>query len=147
MPELLAGTTIMALDTPPTIEASDSTNISSVSSTSYITGSPQVSAQFLAPTYGRVLAVVSAGLQSDGTASMFASFEVREYSASGAQIVAPDDDQAVRNQTVDIITGSNAVLVEGLTPGLLYFIRVLYRVSSGSAGFIAFRGIGVNYTG
>lgn len=133
----LAGQIIRALDFTQSMEAWDTTDITGISSTSYIAGSPEVGTAFIAPTSGRVVVLINGRIESDtgGGDRIFLSFELYEGSdSSGTQVLAGDDDSAcVTGSTATGEGQSASKLVTGLTPGATYFARTVHRVGAGNA--------------
>ncbi|MBA9002002.1 hypothetical protein [Thermomonospora cellulosilytica] len=137
MSGLYAGTVVRALDWPPSASASNSTAQTDVSNIAFATGSPVVAVTITAPTSGRVKVEVS-GLIRDNTGDNrgILAFEVYEgTSAAGTKVVAA----AVRANSMtsigeasDYMSHGRATLVEGLTPGGLYYVRLVQAVSGGT---------------
>lgn len=145
-----AGQPVKALDFPPPQWSQDTTTITNPSSTTYSAGSPAVSVTFTAPTSGRVLLIVGGGCGNSATADrIFLSPEVRLTNVSGAVVLTPSVTN--RGFSSDICSsthsyGSRESVLEGLTPGQVYFARVMYAVSAdpgAQTADIAARDIGV----
>lgn len=146
-----AGQAVKALDFPPPEWSQDTTAISNPSSSSYAAGSPAVEVTFVAPTSGRVLLIVGGGGgNSAGSDRIFFSPEVRETDSSGTVVLTasvtnrgwvPDNCSSAH------VYGSRESVLEGLTPGGVYYARVMYAVSTADAGAstadISCRDIGV----
>lgn len=149
MPDLLAGTIVAALDTPPTVYAQDTTAITNISSTSYIPGTPEVGVTFIAPTTGRVMLSVGASMRNDAANSdrVAVTAEIRENDASGAVFLAATVFRGVATDGIptagDYCTVGHTTLVTGLTPGGQYFARSMHIKfgSVGTTGDIAMRDI------
>lgn len=133
-----AGRPVRALDYPPAKWAQDTTAINNPSNTSYATGSPEVSVTFIAPTSGRVLIVVGGGLGNAAAADrIFLSPEVRLTNSSGALVLSPSVTNrgfGSDNASSGFHYGSRESVLEGLTPGTLYYAVVKYVVITGDAG-------------
>jgi hypothetical protein len=133
-----AGRPVRALDYPPAVWAQDATAISNPSNSSYATGSPEVSVTFMAPTSGRVLLVVGGGLgQSAGADRIFLSPKVQETDSSGAVVLSPSVTSrgfGSDNCSVGPHYGSRESVLEGLTPGQVYYAVVQYAVATGDSG-------------
>lgn len=133
-----AGRPVRALDYPPAKWAQDTTQINNPTNAGYITGTPEVSVTFVAPTSGRVLLVVGGGLGNGaGGDRVFLSPEVRETSAAGALVLSPSVTS--RGFGSDIAAsafhyGSRESVLEGLTPGQVYYAVVKYAVATSDAG-------------
>lgn len=135
-----AGRPVRALDYPPAVWAQDATQINNPSNSSYAAGSPAVETTFIAPTSGRVL-IVAGGGAGQGAAQpadrIFMSPEVRLTNSSGAVVLSA----SVTNRgwtsdpaTAGFVYGSRESVLEGLTPGQLYYARLMYLVSTGDSG-------------
>lgn len=135
MPDLAAGSTILDDDTPETVFAEQTTDISNVSSTTYIL-TTNVGVTFVAPTSGRVLIVTGVGADTDNTTDrLLVSNQVYlGTDATGTLVVAADDLQALRisTQATATLTETFVRFVSGLTPGSTYFANTAYRVSAGA---------------
>lgn len=132
MPDLNAGAPMKALDWPPAVWSQDTTQINNPTNTSYITGSPEVSVTFIAPTSGRVLLVVGGGLgNSAGSDRIALSPEVRETNSSGTLILSAtvtERGYSAENQSVGFHYGSRESVLDGLSPGQVYYAAVKYIV-------------------
>lgn len=140
MPDLLAGTKVLAQDTPPT-EADYEAGSYTFTNTSFgvtTTGGTYADCgtAFIAPTSGRVLINFAAQLSHSGTGSAIISPVIREGSTVGSGTVF----QAASDDTMIQTVGSNAhrhgaaILVEGLTPGDTYNVRLEHKMfSAGTA--------------
>ena len=139
MSELLAGTTVKAGDTPPTVYSLDTTTISNISNTSYAAGSPEVGVTFVAPTTGRVLVTVGGGLRNNAANSDRVGLapQIFETDSSGTEILAPTVFRGVASEGIatagDFAYRGRTTMVEDLTPGQQYYARVMY-IKFGSAG-------------
>jgi hypothetical protein len=133
-----AGRPVQAVDYPPAVWAQDTTQINNPNNSSYITGTPEVSVTFTAPTSGRVLMVVGGGLGNGaGGDRIFLSPEVRLTNSSGALVLAPSVTN--RGFASDICAGqfhygSRESILDGLTPGQVYYAVVKYVVAINDAG-------------
>ena len=138
MPDLLAGSTVRALDTPPA--ASDAQLDSfSFTHTTYGTGSTSgtyvdCGTAFMAPTTGRVLVILSGEISNASGATTRMAPVVREgpVIGSGALIVPANDVNSVTNQGSTAILTAQVALIENLSPGETYNVRLEHRVSGGT---------------
>src|SRR5690606_18336475 len=138
MPDLLAGSTVRALDTPP---AASDTQLDSFSFTHTTYGTGSVSGTytdcgtaFMAPTTGRVLVILSGQIVNSGATTRMAPV-VREgpVIGSGAVIVPANDVNSITNQGDNAyILASQVALIENLSPGETYNVRLEHRVSGGT---------------
>lgn len=146
MPDLLAGTIVTGLDTPPPASDAQAAFLSpNVTSTAYAAGAPVCGAPFVAPTTGRVTIWWSAWLDNTtagggGGALTFVSIRVGTGGAvgGGTELLTPTDDESIANDGQAAIRASTFYLMTGLTPGLTYNVQLMHRVSGGS-GAIARR--------
>lgn len=144
MPDLLAGTTILAQDTPPPAEADNGTNLENLTNTSYEPGTSELGVTFSAPTSERVMIHCYGAFNSDGTNLIFISVEVYEGTDStGTLITSASDNNAIANDT-GRTRQSSQFQQSGLTPGVTYFARTVHRVQGGTTSDIFHRRITVN---
>lgn len=129
-----AGRPVRALDYPPAVWSQDTTTIANPTTASYITGSPEVSVTFTAPTSGRVLLVVGGGLgNAAGADRISLSPEVRLTNSSGALVLSPSVTNrgfGSDNCSSGFHYGSRESVLEGLTPGQVYYAVVKYIVQA-----------------
>ncbi|MEU8199299.1 hypothetical protein AB0C10_36495 [Microbispora amethystogenes] len=127
-----AGLPIRAADFPPPVWAQDTTAINNPAITSYIAGTPQVSVTFTAPPSGRILLIVGGGLGNSAASDRIAlSPEVRLTNSSGQIVLSPSVTSrgfTPDNCSSGFVYGSRESVLEGLTPGQVYFARVMYAV-------------------
>lgn len=148
-----AGRPVRALDYPPAVWDQDTTQINNPSNTSYTTGSPEVSVTFTAPTSGRVLIIVGGGLGNGaGGDRIFLSPEVRKTNSSGELVLSASVTSrgfGSDNCAGAFHYGSRESVLDGLTPGQVYYAVVKYvriddpPTGSGNTQDIACRDIGV----
>lgn len=133
-----AGRPVRALDYPPAVWAQSTTRIEAPSNSSYSAGTPEVSVTFVAPTSGRVLLVVGGGLgESAGADRIFLSPEVRLTNSSGSVVLTPSVTNrgfSSDNASVGPHFGSRESVLEGLTPGQVYYAVVKHVVATGDSG-------------
>lgn len=140
MPDLLAGTTILAQDTPETLRVHEEANETGISSTTFTPGGTECSGTFIASTTGRAKVDFSARLSGDGTNATRMSFEVYEGSDSSGTLVASASlAAAVDRVGSTVATRSNFFTLTGLTPGVTHFIRTMHLVDGGTTGTIVRR--------
>jgi len=131
---------------PLSASDSDSTTISSIADTSYVSGSPIVGVTFTAADTGNVLLSIYGRLGSDGTRRLYFGFYIREDDISGSIFESPTGDNnaiAEQDNSPGFIGSGRSKLITGLTPGQVYFAYTVYRVSSGTPGTITYREISV----
>jgi hypothetical protein len=138
VPDLTAGSRVLAADTPPTVDdtqtASFTFNLTTfgidADSGTYV----DCGTAFLAPTTGRVIVHFAASLDNDGANSTRIAPVIREGSTvgSGTEIVAALNDNALLNVGTEERRYGASLLVEGLTPEASYNVRLEHRVSGGN---------------
>lgn len=136
MPDLLAGTTITALDTPPEVTNSQSGsftwNLTSygidADSGTYV----DCGVAFIACTTGRAKVSIAGAINGDG-ASIFAliSFVIREGATvgAGATFLAADDMRCIMHAGTNAEQLAATYPVSGLTPGSTYNVRLEHKVA------------------
>lgn len=145
MPDILIGATIAANDFPQTKGASDSTTQSGISSTTYVAGSPTVETTFVAPTSGRVLLSVGAGMRDDtSTNRVHVAPQIRQDTSGGTIVFSADVSLrgvGSSGASAGYEYHSRTTLLTGLEPGRTYHAQVLHKVSGGTTADIAVREI------
>jgi hypothetical protein len=134
MPDLLAGTEILAQDFPPAVWAQDTTAINNPTNTTYAPGTPEVGTTFTAPTTGRVLLVVGGGLGNSASSDrIYLSPEVfLGTSSAGTQVLPPvllSRGFSSEYAAAAFHYGSRESILEGLTPGAVYYARIVFKVN------------------
>lgn len=150
MAEIVSGSQVYGADFPPGQYDQDWTTQLNVTSTSYITGNPEVAVSITAPTSGKVMVVVGAGVRNNAATDerIIVTYEVLEEGSQGPVFTS---ESAYRGITSCGIQASqeytyqgNFSLETGLTPGRQYFFRVKHRSINGAGtGDIASRDITV----
>lgn len=138
MPDLPAGSGVYGADFPPARYDQDWTTISNITTTSYISGTQKVAVNVTAPTSGRLLVCIGAGVRNNAATNerVIVTYRVLEDSANGAVFTA---ESAYRGITSCGIATSQAFtylggfsLESGLTPGRNYYIETRYRSINGA---------------
>jgi len=138
VPDLLAGTTVNALDTPPTVADGETGSFTFTHTTYAITGElATCGVAFVASTTGRACLDYSCNIANSTTATTAMTPVVREGSTvgSGTTFLAASDDNAVvilPGAGGDLVFGGRRLLVTGLTVGASYNVRLEHRVSAGT---------------
>lgn len=136
MADISDGMVVHAGDFPPSAFDSDDTGITNLTNGTYVSGAPEVGVTFTAPTSGRVRLTVGGGLRdSSGVDRVFISPQVFQgVDASGVEILTP----SVTNRgcgsvgsSTEFSYFSRTSLLTGLTPGEVYYARVMHTVSAG----------------
>lgn len=138
MPELTSGGSVYGRDTPPSQYDQDWSPILNITTTTYITGSPEVGVNFTAPTSGRVLICVGGSIRNDAaTLEQGAiTYQLFEDSSSGALLFAGNSLNGVQLQGV-AVSGDYKVMggvsmEEALTPGRSYYAQLVYKCFLGN---------------
>lgn len=135
---LAAGRPVRALDFPRAQQMYLTTNVLNISSTSYATGSPEVSVRFLAPSTGRVAVGVSGGVGNNGANAdrLFLTYQIFQGDPSDAVLhQAADAKRGVSNAatgTEGAQYAGHITMVDGLTPGQYYYAQLVHRTTLGS---------------
>jgi hypothetical protein len=139
VPDLLAGSTVKALDFPPTVDNFDNTSIDNITATTYQTGSPEVGVTFTGPTTGRVKITVGGGVRNNGSNDdrVVLSPQVFEDDSSGTEVLAPSVAQRGCSSVGGFTNNGfqyldRTSLLENLTPGQTYYARVQYLTNTGA---------------
>lgn len=138
MPDLLAGTIVNALDTPPTVSNTQDGSFTFNATAYGIDADAGVYADcgvaFTAPTTGRVLLSWKAQLDND-TAGQFTACSnvVRTGSTVGAGsvVLGAQDARALVHEGTNVKQMGMTELVTGLTPGTVYNVRLEHQVGGG----------------
>lgn len=133
MPDLISGGPVYGRDTPPSVWDQDWSPINNVTSTTFIVGSPEVGVNFTAPTSGRVLICIGAGIQNNAATleQGAVAYQLFEESSDGPSIVNADARNGVQSQGV-AVSGQGRYLggysmEENLVPGRNYYAQVRHR--------------------
>ncbi|MFC7380897.1 hypothetical protein [Sphaerisporangium rhizosphaerae] len=131
-------TNVKSLDVPPTVANYDDTLITNVASTTYLPGSPEVGVTFVAPTSGRVAITVGGGMRdnSANTVRIWMAPQVFAENSSGTEVLAPSVGPrgvGSLHETKEFMYVSRTSLLSGLTPGNVYYARIVYAMSSAPA--------------
>jgi hypothetical protein len=138
MPDLTAGSTIRALDTPPSVSVSDATDEGAFSNTVFEPGGTPVGVAFIAPTTGRVeVTWYARGESNSAGVSMAVSVGVRTGATIGAgtSVVVAND---VRSLVFDVHRDGKdmSLVVENLTAGSQYNAQIEFKMLSAGNGDI-----------
>lgn len=140
MPDLTAGSRIMAVDTPPAVYTMDTTVLANLSDTSYTPGSPEVGVTFTAPTTGRVLLTIGGGLRNNGSNSDRVALAPQVFEgadATGTEVLAPTAYRGISSEGIttagDFAYRGRTTLLDGLTAGQQYYARVMYIIFGSNA--------------
>lgn len=150
MPDLNDGISVYGVDTPPSQYDQDWTTISNITTTTYVPGVPEVAVHFTAPTSGRVLVAIGAGIQNNAANAdrAIVTYGIYEDSEDGPLIVAPTAYSGIISQGLAVSSSFKYVgaytMEFDLTPGKSYYARMFYQTILGSGTVdIASRNIAV----
>lgn len=154
MPDLLAGSTILAQDTPVPGADEEATDETGFTDTSYVAGAAATcGTTFTAPTSGRVITLWHARFETNTVnVRVLVSVEVRAGAVigSGTVVSAASDTSAIESGSNDTSVGGNSRMqapmfriVSGLTPGDTYNVRTMHRMTSAGNGDIFDRSVAV----
>jgi hypothetical protein len=129
---------VTGVDLPPTAYASDDTLQLNLTTTTYVTGTPEVGVAFTAPTSGRVRVTVGGGCRDNGGSNdrVFLSPQIFQGpDASGSEIIVPS--VVVRGYgsagfSTEFAHGSRTSQVKDLIAGETYYARLMYTTSAGA---------------
>lgn len=144
-----AGRIVSALDTPRTVWAFDDSLQLNLTSTDYVAGSPEVGVRFVAPSTGRVLLTVGGGCRDNTNDNrVFLAPQVFQDDSSGTEVLAPSVEQygySPPGTASAFMSGSRSSLLSGLTPGQVYYARVMMsaEIATSSSADVAMRDISV----
>ena len=139
MGDLLAGSTVMGLDTPPTESDRGDSSFTATNTVFGVTTTggtyEEVAVVFTAPTTGRVAIHTAARMTNSGANGTLVSPEIREGATigSGTAVQSVGDGHGVANYTGTFVRAGATTYVEGLTPGNAYNVRLLHRATAGTA--------------
>lgn len=126
--------------TPPPITAffHDDTLQLNITDTSYTPGSPEVGVYFLAPASGTVRITVGAGVRDNGGSNrdrVFVSPAVYRMTPTGLEgVLTPSvtlRGYGGSSAVTEMQYGCRVSLLTGLSPGGMYYARVMYFTSTG----------------
>lgn len=149
MPDLLAGSTVRGLDTPPTAFDEDTADIVGFTNTTFASGSPVVGVSFTAPTTGRVLVMWHARFNPTSAVAAQVGFALRTGAVVGSGTLIQDglNEGCLESPNVSggggRVQGGTFYPLSGLTPGAEYNVVVCHRMSAAGSGTVFARYITV----
>lgn len=150
MPDLLAGSTVTALDTPPVVTdiADDSYTFTTATFGIAATGGTYAdcAVTFTAPTSGRVLICYGARLVHSTTSGSLVSAETRTGATIGTgTVVSAASDRCLSHYGATMARAGVSQVLDGLTPGNTYNTRLLHRMTGATGnGTAALRDLSVS---
>lgn len=138
MPDLLTGTDVSPLDTPPAA-GDEETGQFTFNATTYGVDNDSgtyadCGTSFLAPTTGRIVILYAAQLDNDTAAqgtSLTPVVRTGGTVGSGSSVLAASDVYRLLNIGTDAGAWSGFTYVTGLTAGATYNVRLEHKVSGG----------------
>lgn len=139
MPDFTSGSQVYGRDFPPSGYDQDWTGQFNVTSTSYISGTPEVAVNVVAPTSGRLLVCIGCGVRcnaepADGDRPIV-TYRVLEDGPNGAVVTSESAYRGVTGLGMgdeDFRYVGNYALEEDLTPGRNYYFQVRHRSITGA---------------
>ena len=140
---LSAGTQVRAVDFPPAVASTSDTAATNISSTTYLTGTPEVGVRFMGPSSGRVAITVQAGVRVDSAVSpadrVFVSYQIFVGDPADNDLLQVEEVKngvssgGISDATEDYSFGGHLTILSGLEPGQFYYARVRYRTFLGNS--------------
>lgn len=129
------------------VQVSQATAHSNITSTTFTAGTANCEATFVAPPSGKVWIHVGGNGGGTTTSRILVSFEIRATNVGGSVITAAADANGV---LMDCVSGAQQAwptLISSLTPGATYYVRTMHKtLPSGTTGDLYTRMIGVQPT-
>lgn len=123
---------------PPTETANDETYQIELTNTAYAPGTPEIGTTFLAPPSGRVRITVGGGLSDNGGSArdrIILTVQLWTVNTDGSEVIQPVEAPraliSCANNSLPAY-GCTVSMAEGLTPGQLYYIRLMHATSAGT---------------
>lgn len=138
MPDFLAGQTLTPLHFPPTVSNEQAGSFTfTITSFGVTTASgtyADCGVAFLGPATGRVVVDFGGNVLNSGASSTLLGFVIRLGATvgSGSVFEAASNAAAVGMQGTSAVKGGRSFLVDGLTPGDPYNVRLEHRVTAGT---------------
>lgn len=145
MPNLPRNGGVYGLDFPPSAYDQDWSAIINITTTTYIVGTPEVAVSVTAPTSGKVLVSVGAGIRNNAATAErgLVTYRIFEDSANGALFSEPVDERGVKSCGIaasqEYQYHGNIDLISDLVPGVSYYFQVVHRsfLGNGTADIAA----------
>lgn len=132
------GSNVYGLDFPPSQYDQDWTTISNISTTTYVSGTPEVAVTMTGPSSGKLFVCIGCGIRNNAATaeSAYVTYQVFEDSVNGALVQAANDDFGVRSsgiaQSQEYQYHGNMSLVTGLTANRSYYFQVVHKTALGN---------------
>lgn len=139
MAEIVSGSQAYGADFPPSQYDQDWTTQANVTTTSYVSGTPEVAASITAPTSGKVMVAIGAGVRNNANPAtnerVIVTYEVLEDSSNGPVFTSESAYRGITSCGIVAIQEytyqGNFSLETGLTPGRQYYFRLRHRSING----------------
>ena len=138
MTDILVGAKVKAADFPASAWSQDTTEITDITSTTFIPGSPEVGTTFVAPTSGKVLMFVggSARAHTGDNRTFLAANVFLGTSSAGTEVLSSSigfTGCGFSLASTSYYYQNRSFHLTGLTPGSTYYARVTYSVTTTGA--------------
>lgn len=135
MPEITSGQPVYGRDFPPSGYDQDWTLQPNIASTAYASGTPEVAVNVTAPSSGRVLVCIGAGIRNNGvnTDTVIVTYRVLEDHSLGPVHTAESAYRGVTSLGAgeeEFSYQGNYALEEDLVPGRNYYFQMRHRVTA-----------------
>lgn len=139
MAEFVSGSQVYGVDWPPSQYDQDWTVQANITTTTYVAGNPEVGVSITAPTSGKVMVAIGAGVRNNANPAtderVIVTYEVLEDGANGPVFTSESAYRGITSCGIVAIQEytyqGNFSLETGLTPGRQYFFRVKHRSIDG----------------
>lgn len=145
MADIRAGDRVSKDYWPPAVMVNDATDQTDITSTSFTAGSPEAGVGFTSPLTGRIGVCLVAGMLEQSAGNRIqVGFEVYEgTSAAGTLVRGVKNGLGVSTSgnsgsVLEQVSG-NMCIVEGLTPGVAHYARVMHAVDGGTTNDVTHR--------
>lgn len=138
MPDITSGPPVYGRDFPPSGFDQDWTLQLNLASTAYASGTPEVAVNVTAPSSGRVLVCIGAGIRNNGanTDTVIVTYRVLEDDSQGPVFTAESAYRGVTSLGAgdeEFSYQGNYALEDDLVPGRNYYFQVRHRATVGSS--------------
>jgi len=122
----------------PTAFVHDDTILTEIANASYAAGTPEVGVFFVAPPSGRIRLTIGGGFRDNGGAPVdriFLAPQLFRDSSDGTEILAPSvtlRGYLSLSNNMEFQYGCRVSLIEGMTPGQLYYLRAMHLATPGT---------------
>jgi hypothetical protein len=140
MAQLASGSQVYGVDFPPSQYDQDWTVQANIASTSYASGTPEVAVSITAPTSGKVLVCLGAGIRNNASPATneraVVTYRVLEDGGNGDVFTSESAYRGIISPG-PVVASTYAYrgtfsLERGLTPGRQYYIQMRHRSTSGA---------------